>query len=140
MDLLRRTFTHAEIFPPEFGCAPSIDTQGTPLDGSTLLHMCADFDELEIARWLLERGMDPDATAAIDGDGFGGHTALFGGVVSYAHFGSTTNAMVRAGQTRLRSHGCWSTPERTRTPARRCAASFSTSTSTSCTSTAMPRR
>ena len=85
-DLLRRTFTHADIFPPEFGCAPYIDTQGTPLDGSTLLHMCIDFDELEIARWLLERGMNPDAKAAIAPDGFGGHTPLFGAVVSYAHF------------------------------------------------------
>jgi hypothetical protein len=85
-DLLRRTFTHAEIFPPEFGCRSFIDTQGTPLDGTTLLHMCVDFDELDIARWLLERGMDPDARAAVDADGFGGHTALFGGVVSWAHF------------------------------------------------------
>src|SRR5205814_364712 len=85
-DLLRRTFTHAEIFPPEFGCGPYVDTQGTPLDGTTLLHMCVDFDELEIAQWMLDRGMDPDAKAATDAEGFGGHTALFGGVVSYAHF------------------------------------------------------
>jgi hypothetical protein len=84
--LLRRTFTHAEIYPPEFGCGPYVDTQGTPLDGTTLLHMCVDFDELEIARWLLDRGMDPDVNAAIDAEGLGGHTPLFGAVVSYPHF------------------------------------------------------
>ena len=61
-------------------------TQGTPLAGTTLLHMCADYDELEIARWLLERGMDVDAKAAIDDDGFGGHTVLFGTVVSQPNF------------------------------------------------------
>ena len=37
-----------------------------------------------IARWLLERGMPVDAKAAVDAEGFGGHTALFGCVVSYA--------------------------------------------------------
>jgi hypothetical protein len=84
--LLQRTFTHVEIYPPEFGCGPYVDTQGTPLDGTTLLHLCVDFDELEIARWLLERGMNPDARATVDKGGFGGHTALFGAVVSYPHF------------------------------------------------------
>jgi hypothetical protein len=48
--------------------------------------MCADYDELEIARWLLERGMDVNLRAAVDADGFGGHTALFGTVVSQANF------------------------------------------------------
>jgi hypothetical protein len=81
--LLRRTFTHEEIYPPEVGCHDDVlATQGTPLKGTTLLHLCADYDELEIARWLLERGMDPNAKSSVDADGFGGHTALFGTVVS----------------------------------------------------------
>lgn len=85
--LLRRTFTHEEIFPPEFGCHDEVlATQGTPLAGTTLLHLCADYDELEIARWLLERGMDPNVRAAVDADGFGGHTALFGTVVSQPNY------------------------------------------------------
>jgi hypothetical protein len=85
--LLRRTFTHEEIYPPEFGCHDDVlATQGTPLAGTTLLHMCVDYDELEIARWLLERGMDADAKAAVDADGFGGHTALFATVVSQPNF------------------------------------------------------
>ena len=86
-DLLRRTFTHEEIYPPELGCHDEVlATQGTPLAGATLLHMCVDYDELEIARWLLERGMDVDAKAAVDADGFGGHTALFATVVSQPNF------------------------------------------------------
>jgi ankyrin repeat protein len=86
-ELLKRTFTHEDIYPPEFGCHDEISaTQGTPLKGTTLLHLCADYDELEIARWLLEQGMDPNVRAAVDEDGFGGHTALFGTVVSQPNF------------------------------------------------------
>ncbi len=85
--LLRRTFAHEEIYPPELGCHDEIlATHGTPLAGATLLHMCADYDEIEIARWLLERGMDVDAKAAVDRDGFGGHTALFATVVSQPNY------------------------------------------------------
>src|SRR5437899_10897091 len=46
--LLTRTFTHEEIYPPELGCHEDpLATQGTPLAGTTLLHMYADYDELE---------------------------------------------------------------------------------------------
>lgn len=86
-ELLRRTFRHEEIYPPELGCHDEIlATHGTPLAGATLLHMCVDCDEMEIARWLLERGMHVDTKAAVDGDGFGGHTALFATVVSQPNF------------------------------------------------------
>jgi hypothetical protein len=91
-DLLRRTFPYAEIFPPSLKCRqpePGSYHEGlprTPVAGSTLLHVAVEFDELAIARWLLERGMDPDVRAAVDVNGFGGHTALFGAVVSYPHF------------------------------------------------------
>jgi hypothetical protein len=86
-ELLRRTFTHEEIYPPELGCHDEVlATHGTPLAGTTLLHMCVDYDEFEIARWLLERGMDPNARATVDREGFGGHTALFGTVVSQPNF------------------------------------------------------
>jgi ankyrin repeat protein len=86
-ELLKRTFTHEEIYPPELGCHDEVlATQGTPLKGTTLLHLCADYDELEIAEWLLAQGMDPNVRAAVDNDGFGGHTALFGTVVSQQNF------------------------------------------------------
>jgi hypothetical protein len=48
--------------------------------------MAVDYDEIEIARWLLDRGMDVDAQAAVDDDGFGGHTALFATVVSQPNY------------------------------------------------------
>jgi len=81
--LLSRTFALAEIYPPELGCGPGDPFYGTPLEGATLLHLAVDYGEVEIARWLLERGMDVDARAAVDAEGFGGHTALFSSVVSY---------------------------------------------------------
>jgi len=85
--LLSRTFSHEEIYPPELGCSPdhSLALHGTPLAGTTLLHMCVDFDEIEIARWLIAHGADVNARAEIDADGFGGHTPLFGCVVSQAY-------------------------------------------------------
>jgi hypothetical protein len=50
------------------------------------LHLSVDYDEQEIARWLIARGMPVDAKAAVDANGFGGHTALFGTVVSQPNF------------------------------------------------------
>jgi Ankyrin repeat len=86
-DLLTRTFAIADVFPlaPECFREP-YTAQGTPVHGTTLLHIAAYFDELEIAEWLLDRGMSPDARAAIDADGFGGYTALFSTVVSQRNF------------------------------------------------------
>ncbi len=86
-ELLTRTFSHEEIYPTELGCSAdhSFGLHGTPLDGTTLLHMCVDFDEFEVARWLIERGADVNVKAEIDADGFGGHTPLFGCVVSQAY-------------------------------------------------------
>ena len=86
-DLLTRTFDIVEIYPLAPACSREPYTaQGTPVHGTTLLHIAAYFDELGIAEWLLDRGMDPDARAAIDADGFGGYTALFATVVSQHNF------------------------------------------------------
>lgn len=85
--LLERTFSHEEIYPPELGCHDErLATQGTPLGGTTLLHMCIDYDEMEIARWLIRKGMDVNTRSAIDVQGFGGYTALFATVVSQPNF------------------------------------------------------
>jgi len=86
-NLFRRTFNIADVFPLAPACAREPYTaQGTPVHGTTLLHIAAYFDELEIGEWLLDRGMDPDARAAIDADGFGGYTALFSTAVSQRNF------------------------------------------------------
>jgi len=85
--LLNRTFSLEEIYPPELGCHAdhSLALHGTPLAGTTLLHMCVDFDEIEIAHWLIDHGADVNAKARVDADGFGGHTPLFGCVVSQSY-------------------------------------------------------
>jgi hypothetical protein len=85
--LPRRTFSLEEIYPRELGCGPdySYGLHGTPLAGTTLLHICVDFDEIEIARWLVEHGADVNAKAEVDAEGFGGHTPLFGCVVSQSY-------------------------------------------------------
>jgi len=86
-ELLGRTFSHREIYPPEMGCGDPIDaTTGTPLAGTTLLHMCVEFDEMEIARWLIAHGADVNARAAVGPSGFGGFTPLFNTVVSQPNF------------------------------------------------------
>ncbi len=85
--LLSRTFSHRDIYPAEMGCGDPLDaTVGTPLGGTSLLHMAVEFDELEIARWLLDQGMDVDIRAAVGRSGFGGYTALFNTVVSQPNF------------------------------------------------------
>jgi ankyrin repeat protein len=82
--LFSRTFSHQEIFPPELGCHadPSLALHGTPLGGAGLLHMCVEYDEMKIARWMIDRGADVNLRASVDPEGFGGHTALFNTVVS----------------------------------------------------------
>lgn len=85
--VLNRQFVWEEIYPPEMGCHDEVlATHGTSLTGATLLHMCCDYDELEIARWLIARGADVNARAAVDADGFGGHTPLFSTVVAQPNF------------------------------------------------------
>jgi ankyrin repeat protein len=85
--LLTRTFDITDIFPLAPACSREPHTaQGTPIHGTTLLHIAAYFDEVEIAQWLLDRGMDPDVPGAVDADGFGGYTALFSTVVSQRNF------------------------------------------------------
>jgi hypothetical protein len=82
--LLARTFSHREIYPLELGCHEdeSLALCGTPLAGTTLLHMAIDDDAMDLVRWLIAHGADVNGRAAIDADGFGGHTPLFGCVVS----------------------------------------------------------
>jgi hypothetical protein len=85
--LLTRRFSHREIYPPEMGSREPIDaTVGTPLGGTTLLHMAVEYDEMEIAQWLLGKGMDPNITSAVGANGFGGYTPLFNTVVSMPNF------------------------------------------------------
>ena len=98
--LIDRRFSYRELYPPELGCADDgrSGMHGTPLDGTTLLHLAIDFDEQAIFDLLLERGAGVDARASVDRDGFGGHTPLFHCVVSAAYLGGLQRdaAMARA--------------------------------------------
>ncbi|WP_153798444.1 ankyrin repeat domain-containing protein [Foetidibacter luteolus] len=86
-DLLYRRFSYREIYPPEVGCADNgrSGLHGTPIDGTTLLHLAIDFDEREIFDWLIQQGADVNAPAVTDKEGFGGHTPLFNAIVSDAY-------------------------------------------------------
>jgi hypothetical protein len=82
--LLSRTFPHAEIYPRSIGCHAdeTLALNTRPPGDATLLHLCADYDEMAIARWLLGHGTDANARAEVGADGFGGYTALFTCVVA----------------------------------------------------------
>jgi Ankyrin repeat len=81
--LLERRFTHGEIFFNRDG-APGDAYPATPVSGGTLLHLALEFDDIDVARWLIERGADVNARAALDAEGFEGHTPLFHTVVNLA--------------------------------------------------------
>ena len=80
-------FTHAEVFFKHDG-TPGDAYPATPVSGGTLLHLALEFDDIDVARWLIERGADVNARAAINTDGLAnagsGHTPLFHTVVNLA--------------------------------------------------------
>jgi ankyrin repeat protein len=91
--LLARRFAAAEIYPPAVAAGRAGDgLTSTPVDGVTLLHLAIEYNDLETAAWLVERGADVNARAAIDDQGFGGHPPLFHAVVT---MGSRVDATAR---------------------------------------------
>jgi hypothetical protein len=85
--LIHRRFSYREIYPPELGCADDgrSGLHGTPIDGTTLLHLSIDFHEQEIFDWLLDQGADVNAAAIVDKEGFGGHTPLFNAILKHGN-------------------------------------------------------
>ena len=49
----------------------------TPLMGASLLHVAAEYGNFDAAKCLIDLGADVEVRAAMDADGFGGHTPLF---------------------------------------------------------------
>jgi ankyrin repeat protein len=96
-DAINERFSHADIYPPALGCDAdhSKALHGTPLAGGGLLHLAVDNDEIEIAQWLLAHGADVNLRAALDADGFGGHTPLFACVVSQPYRVGRHSSMAR---------------------------------------------
>jgi ankyrin repeat protein len=81
---------------PSLGATHGIALPDTPpIAGAGLLHLAVYNDEIEIAEWLLAHGADVNLRAAIDADGFGGHTPLFGCVVSQPYRVGRRSSMAR---------------------------------------------
>jgi hypothetical protein len=83
-DLIHRRFASRDIYPPELGCAGDgrSGMHGTPLEGTTLLHLAVEFDEQEIFDLLLAHDGDVNVRALVDAEGFGGQTPLFNSAVN----------------------------------------------------------
>jgi hypothetical protein len=81
--LLERRFTYGEVFFNHDGTVGDA-YPATPVTGVTLLHLALEFDDIDVARWLIERGADVNARTRIDVEGFQGHTPLFHTVVNLA--------------------------------------------------------
>ena len=52
--LLERRFQESEIFPAELGIKPGDGLHVTPVAGSTLLHLAIEYDDIDVARWLID--------------------------------------------------------------------------------------
>jgi len=57
------------------------------LRGATLLHVAAEYGNVEAARLLLDRGADVNARAAINESGVGGQTSIFHAVTQFYDWG-----------------------------------------------------
>ena len=57
------------------------------LRGATLLHVAAEYGNVEAAKLLLDRGADIDARASVAEGGVGGQTAIFHAVTQFNDFG-----------------------------------------------------
>jgi hypothetical protein len=90
LDLLaRRLDDDSSVLNRQFA---DLDLGGTAmrrlqLNGSTLLHVAAEYCNAEAARLLLDRGADVDTRAAINPAGVGGQTSLFHAVSQFGDVG-----------------------------------------------------
>jgi ankyrin repeat protein len=97
--LISRPFSPDEIYVAGRDM-PAVDgLTAAPIGaGVTLLHLAIEYDDLDMARWLLARGADVNAPAAVDHQGFGGHTPLFHAVVTLGRKdGGTARMLLDAG-------------------------------------------
>jgi ankyrin repeat protein len=57
------------------------------LKGATLLHVAAEFGQVEVAKFLLDSGVDVNEPALVDADGLGGQSPIFHAATQGADFG-----------------------------------------------------
>jgi hypothetical protein len=68
------------------------------LPGATLLHVAAEFQNLEAATLLLDRGADVNARASVDDNGVGGQTPIFHSATQFSDTGlPVTRRLVERG-------------------------------------------
>jgi ankyrin repeat protein len=75
-----RTLVHRRFPELDFG---STGARLLKLQGATLLHVSAEYGNVEAAKLLLERGADVNARAAVDERGVGGQTPIFHAVTQF---------------------------------------------------------
>jgi ankyrin repeat protein len=71
----------------EFGFGGGTGTRRLTLKGTTLLHVAAEYGNLEAAKLLLQRGADVNARATIDEAGVGGQSPIFHAVTQFGDWG-----------------------------------------------------
>ena len=71
---------------PELDCGQT-GARRLLLQGATLLHVAAEYGNVEAARLLLDHGADIDVRASLDEGGIGGQTAIFHAVTQFNDFG-----------------------------------------------------
>jgi ankyrin repeat protein len=69
-----RSLVHRQFPALDFGTTAA---RMLTLRGATLLHVAAEFGNLDAVRLLLDRGADVNGKAVVDNDGVGGQTAVF---------------------------------------------------------------
>jgi ankyrin repeat protein len=72
---------------PEFDIGGGTGTRRLTLKGTTLLHVAAEYGNLEAAKVLLQRGADVNARATIDEAGIGGQSPIFHAVTQFDDWG-----------------------------------------------------
>ena len=71
---------HRQFPELDFGCTGG---RRLLLQGATLLHVAAEYGNVDAARLLLERGTDVNARATVDDVGVGGQTPIFHAVTQF---------------------------------------------------------
>ena len=75
---------HRQFAEPDFGATAQ---RRLTLRGGTLLHVAAEYGNVDATRLLLDRGADVNARATVDESGVGGQTPIFHAVTQFYDWG-----------------------------------------------------